>query len=101
MRGVVSILLILDIGLEAILQKHRRVQVARFNPSYSGYRPGSRLPVLLNLQPISVSILLILDIGLEAIHIYKASDLEVCFNPSYSGYRPGSAGFPDLPAGRY
>ena len=39
--------------------------IQSFNPSYSGYRPGSIYPPTVGSKRCNVSILLILDIGLE------------------------------------
>ena len=65
----VSILLILDIGLEVSFCEVRAKDRNGFNPSYSGYRPGSRWKPRPGNANYPVSILLILDIGLEALGI--------------------------------
>ena len=64
-KFLVSILLILDIGLEDLMPFGWDKRKVSFNPSYSGYRPGSFF---------------------EEEH-WNADGQR--FNPSYSGYRPG------------
>ena len=111
----VSILLMLDIGLEV---RHRCCYSQyglSFNPSYAGYRSGSVarhwhqtrqnfVSILLMLDiglegnsrwfrdgNSQVSILLMLDIGLEERSLRLKKQHHRCFNPSYAGYRSGSS----------
>ena len=61
----VSILLVVDIGLEELKPSFKKSVLTSFNPSCAGYRSGSIPPDFRTIKTINVSILLVLDIGLE------------------------------------
>ena len=85
----VSILVLMDMALEAQSIARRTKLPGRFNPCFDGYGSGSH-PYSLNRSFHCVSILVLMDMALEERFNVMVTMSKESFNPCFDGYGSGS-----------